>query len=1212
MILRKAIVAAGWTCVCVAITSLPAAAATTAAPFGGTAVILPGTIEAENFDDGGASVAYFDTTAGNRGGAYRQTDVDIEATSDAGGGWNIGWTRAGEWLQYTASVTASGTYSLELRVASLSTGGIVRLEVDGADVTGPLAVPNTGGWQTWTTIRKDGIVLAAGIRRLRLVFVTAGTDGIGNINFLRIVPSATVPSPWTSTDVGQPSPAGAATYGSSAFTVKGGGADIWGTGDSFQYVSQPAPGDSQIVVRVTSMGNTNPSAKAAVMMRESMAADAANVMLDVEPNGSIEFMTRRATGDITNYLAGASVSFPAWLKLSRTGTTLIGSISNDGVTWRPVGSTDATATLGLVGIAVNSHSSTLNTSVFDNVTVGAPPVVLPPAPSAPSMVAPSLGATAVAVNTPLSWTANGATSYDVRFGTTNPPAAAATGLAAPSYTPAALANNTTYYWQVVAQNAGGSTAGPVWSFTTIVAPPSTPTLLAPADKTTAVANPSLSWSASGATAYDVRLATTNPPASAATGLTASTYAPTALAAGTMYYWQVVARNAGGAAEGPVWSFTTAGVPSPWTSRDVGAVVLAGSANYANGTFTVAGGGADIWGTADAFQFVSQPVTGDTQIVARVVSVQNTQAKAKAGIMLRESTAPDAAHVILSVKPAGAGVEFMTRATTGAVTVKQSNTLLAAPVYVRLTRIGSTVTGDVSTDGVAWTTVGTATASTAWPLAGLIVNSHDTTVLNTATFDNVAVAVPPPPPPPPPPTTTPTPTGVSPTVYRAITDRNPYAKPTLPVLGPAGYTFNDPTFGSKIARVTDGNTRPGLLNRSFRVPSNAHLAAWNASSTLFFVLSNDGTVIPYSFDQTTMTASRIRASGSGDGGLTLAFYVEAQFSLVNPNVIYGAASGGNGRTISQYDFGTGTYSPLIDLDSIVSGLQGTYVGAVMSGGTTDEKLVTFFGGGSQDRHFYLMWSPVGNPAARKILDTHASTINGVATSVTLNFNIHAAAVDKSGRFVFVYPTGVDLNAPRNAAPVYLWDTQNDSIVELTNGRNGTLDVHPGGHDAAGYGYSINQDCCTSSSWDAMQWEFRNLTNPLHPGDLISPVLSPKEIYAADHTTWNNARADALVPVISSTYRLPADTTAWRAWDDEIIGVDTTGGVGGLVYRFAHHRSDIRSDTDPSQAYFWYEPIANVSPDGQFVLFTSNWEKTLGRDAAEGTARQDVFVVRLTPQ
>jgi hypothetical protein len=123
------------------------------------------------------------------------------------------------------------------------------------------------------------------------------------------------------------------------------------------------------------------------------------------------------------------------------------------------------------------------------------------------------------------------------------------------------------------------------------------------------------------------------------------------------------------------------------------------------------------------------------------------------------------------------------------------------------------------------------------------------------------------------------------------------------------------------------------------------------------------------------------------------------------------------------------------------------------------------------------------------------------------------------------------------------------------------------------------------------------------------MLPKEISIADHTTWNNARPDALVPVISSTYRYGNNTDPWRAWDDEIIALEMVNGGTGTVWRFAHHRSDVGSDADPTAPYFWYEPIANVSPDGKWVLFTSNWEKTLGRDAAEGTARQDVFLVQL---
>jgi hypothetical protein len=83
---------------------------TTESPYGGTAAAIPGTIQAENYDLGGQNVAYYDTTAGNSGGAYRTDDVDIEATTDTGGGYDIGYTAPGEWLAYTVNAVA-GTYT---------------------------------------------------------------------------------------------------------------------------------------------------------------------------------------------------------------------------------------------------------------------------------------------------------------------------------------------------------------------------------------------------------------------------------------------------------------------------------------------------------------------------------------------------------------------------------------------------------------------------------------------------------------------------------------------------------------------------------------------------------------------------------------------------------------------------------------------------------------------------------------------------------------------------------------------------------------------------------------------------------------------------------------------------------------------------------------------------------------------------------------------
>jgi hypothetical protein len=160
-------------------------------PYGGTPATLPGTIQAANFNDGGSGVAYFDTTPGNMGGQYRATDVDIEATTDTGGGYNVGWVDAGEWLNYTVNVTTAATYDLDVRVASLGAGGTFHLEVNGVDKTGPLLVPDTGGWQTWVTIRKTGVSLSAGPQLFRLVMNTNGpSTAVGNFNYFRLSPAA--------------------------------------------------------------------------------------------------------------------------------------------------------------------------------------------------------------------------------------------------------------------------------------------------------------------------------------------------------------------------------------------------------------------------------------------------------------------------------------------------------------------------------------------------------------------------------------------------------------------------------------------------------------------------------------------------------------------------------------------------------------------------------------------------------------------------------------------------------------------------------------------------------------------------------------------------------------------------------------------------------------------------------------------------------------
>jgi len=137
--------------------------------------------------------------------------------------------------------------------------------------------------------------------------------------------------------------------------------------------------------------------------------------------------------------------------------------------------------------------------------------------------------------------------------------------------------------------------------------------------------------------------------------------------------------------------------------------------------------------------VHQPLNGNAAIVARVVTLQNTNAAAKAGIMIRSGLEADAAHVLLSVRPGGT-VELIGRSAQGAATTTSATAVQSPPSWLKLVRSGSFVTGFVSPNGTAWTQVGSAAATLgAAPYVGLAVTSHDTGTTNTAVFDSVSLA-----------------------------------------------------------------------------------------------------------------------------------------------------------------------------------------------------------------------------------------------------------------------------------------------------------------------------------------------------------------------------------------------------------------------------------------------------------------------------------------
>lgn len=184
-------------------------------------------------------------------------------------------------------------------------------------------------------------------------------------------PSTALPSPWVSADIGNAGLVGSVSHANGAFTMKGSGDDIWNTADAFRFAYQPLNGDGSIVARVASITNTDSWAKAGVMIRENLDANARNALVAVTSANGVTFQRRTATGASTSSTVTGSLSAPYWVKLMRAGNTFTAYRSADGGSWTQIGSTTISMAANVyIGLAVTSHNnSVLNTSILDNVNV---------------------------------------------------------------------------------------------------------------------------------------------------------------------------------------------------------------------------------------------------------------------------------------------------------------------------------------------------------------------------------------------------------------------------------------------------------------------------------------------------------------------------------------------------------------------------------------------------------------------------------------------------------------------------------------------------------------------------------------------------------------------------------------------------------------------------------------------------------------------------
>jgi regulation of enolase protein 1 (concanavalin A-like superfamily) len=314
------------------------------------------------------------------------------------------------------------------------------------------------------------------------------------------------------------------------------------------------------------------------------------------------------------------------------------------------------------------------------------------------------------------------------------------GVNVPSYTNTSLATGTVYSYRVVPLSPlGDGVASGIAVGSTRLA--TVTGLTVTATTSTSVA---LSWTAvAGANQYRVERSADGVTFTSIANTSGTSFTNNGLTALTEYYYRVIGVNSlteSGAASATAFAATQAPqpLPIPWSTADVGSVGGPGAAGLSGSTFTMLGSGSTIGGSADGFRFVYQPLTGDGTITARVATQENTANGARAGVMIREALTAGSKSALMAVTPAS-GALFVRRTTTGGSSSTTTTASLAAPYWVRLARVGGTVTGYVSPDGVTWTQAGTATVGmTATVYVGLAVSSADNTELNRSTLDSVTV------------------------------------------------------------------------------------------------------------------------------------------------------------------------------------------------------------------------------------------------------------------------------------------------------------------------------------------------------------------------------------------------------------------------------------------------------------------------------------------
>jgi len=562
------------------------------------------------------------------------------------------------------------------------------------------------------------------------------------------------PSKLTDANIGNPGVAGSANYANGTWTVTGGGTDVWGTSDQFNFAYEPITGDNTVIARISSLTGTSDGAyaSAGVMIRDGTAANAPFAFVISGVNGA-DFKYRTSAGAAAAESGWKNTQTPVyWVKLVRVGNTFTAytapDVSGSPGLWTQIGATQTIAmTNPTVGLAVTANNNAASaTAAFTNFSVTATTGGLTDAdigsPGDSGSASLSNGIWTVSGGGADVWYSSDQFNYAYQNISGDVTVVARvnsiTGSGIGAYASAGVmirggaAANAPFAYIISGSNgadfkyrtsAGTPAAESGWITTD--KPVYWVELVRSGNVFTAYAAPDVNgspgtWSEIGS---PETISMTTPEA----GMAVDADNNSALATAMFSNFSITPTNGG------------------LIDTDIGSPSDAGSASYTGGVYTVSGGGSDVWFTSDQFNYDYELLSGTSNtVIARVSSLTGTSAGAydSAGVMIRGGTAANApfAFVISGAN----GADFKYRTSAGASAAESGWNTTETPVYwVKLVQSGNTYTAytapDVSGSPGTWTQLGTTqTITMTGATVGLAVTADNNAGIATATFSNFSV------------------------------------------------------------------------------------------------------------------------------------------------------------------------------------------------------------------------------------------------------------------------------------------------------------------------------------------------------------------------------------------------------------------------------------------------------------------------------------------